>query len=106
MDRREFLKTCAALGVTVSIPGFVPGDAIQFTDYYVDDRRLGDALTIGRITVRDGRGWVECSIDTAVMWNAVTLEDSESRIWTTADGERWECGDLWFEVDGEGFGGY
>ena len=52
---------------------------------------------------KDGQGYVECSMNMTLLWNAVTLEDSEGRTWTTENGERWECEDMWFEAT-EGLG--
>ena len=122
MDRREFVKTCAALGVTVAIPSVVVakgveaglgrpsalvadnlGFTIEFTDYHIDQRGLERALTVSDLRVKDGQGFVDVSCDTVMMWSSMMLEDSEGRMWTTADGERWECDDMWFEA-AEGLG--
>lgn len=103
MDRRGFLKMCAALGVTVSIPSFVfiapMMRVVELVSYDVDERRLSDAVRVGRIIMRDGQGYVECSLDKRKLWTSVTLKDSEGRTWTTEDGERWSCGNEWFMVD-------
>ena len=130
MNRREFVKTCAALGVTVVIPADVLinskadpatvigswepvfmfptyaradfAEILELTDYYIDEQKLADALTVGPLKVKDGQGYVECSADATLLWSSVELVDSEGRIWTTPDSKRWECRDLrglHFEVD-------
>jgi len=105
MDRREFLKICAAMGLTVGIPGIVsvncePGvQLVELVSYDIDDRKLQEAITVRGIRVaEDGIGWADCSLDTIKAWQAVTLEDSRGRTWATEDGERWTCGKEWFEV--------
>ena len=102
MDRREFLKTCAAMGLTVGIPGLVsvncePGvQLVKLVSYDIDDRKLQEAITVGAVNIREGKAWADCSLDTTKAWQAVTLEDSRGRTWATEDGERWTCGKEWF----------
>ena len=125
MDRREFLKTCAALGISVSIPEVMHclpinttmdrhiyvnidgqwldtdaewGRDVEFTDYNIDDRKIREAINIGGCISKDGKAWVDCSLDVEKAWLAITLEDSRGRMWVTEDGERWTCGKEWFEV--------
>ena len=102
MDRREFLKICAAMGLTVGIPGIVsvncePGvQLVELVSYDIDDRKLQEAITVGAVQFRDGRGWADCELNVNKAWRAVTFEDSRGRIWATANGERWTCGKEWF----------
>ena len=104
MDRREFLKTFAALGITVGIPSIVsvncePGvQLVELVNYDIDERQLGKAIRVGGLKVKDGQGYVECSCDTTLLWKSVTLEDSQGHIWATSDGNRWTYGEHWFEV--------
>ena len=103
MDRREFLRACAAMGLAVGIPGVVncePGaQLIELVDYRIDDRKIREAIVIGRVIKVEGdRVLVDCSFDTEKGWQAVTLEDSRGHIWMTENGERWTCGKEWFEV--------
>ena len=104
MDRRKFLKTCAALGITVGIPSVVsvncePGvQLVELVGYDIDERQLTDAITVGQTKIEDGRAWAECTLDTKRAWQAVTFEDSRGHIWATVDGDRWSYGKHWFEV--------
>jgi len=126
MDRREFLKTCAALGISVSIPEVMHclpinttidrhiyvnidgqwldtdaewGRDVEFTNYDIDDRKLQEAITVGAVNIREGKAWADCSLDVERAWLAITLEDSKGREWTTADGEQWSCGEMWFNAE-------
>ena len=100
MNRRDFLKFCAAAGISAAIPLIVQqaDQEIVFVDYELDSQLIHQAITCRGAQYKDGEFSMVCHLDMDKVWQAITLVSEDGRTWATVDGQRWVSGDCFFEV--------
>ena len=104
LNRRDFLKLATALGATLALPASVlasgpESEPVTLVLCEIDEEAVGRAMTIGApVRATNGQASVAVTLDMAVMWQAVRLEDDRGRSWHTRDGSHWTHGPLSFDV--------
>lgn len=89
MNRRDFLKFIPSAAALVGIVWCLAEDeeTVEFVEYDVDENVLRKSITVEGMT-KEG---IQCSIDTELLWKAISVYDSTGAEWKTEDGERWAC---------------
>jgi len=90
LSRRQFVKFTAAMAASLALPRpwTYGGEVVVLVEVVVDGDKLTEAIHLGPIGRVGGQAGLHCTLDMDRAWQAVTMLDSEGRIWRTDDGGR------------------